>query len=261
MLLEQALNRAKCRDNDSNAAKLIHQLGKNPRFMDWLQSSQSDFIYLNRSSEDSQIFSPLAAMLVQALRGVEPAKAIHFFCPIWDDDNPSGSYHMMRSLIVQLLSYPNNLAIAPGEISRPYNDPDQLKYLFFRLLSSIQGTIFIIIDGISRHWAENEEEAMSVAQLLFEASGEYFPSAQVKVLLTAPVPYEIAERLPDEVKLMLASDVGETHEFGRQNLIGFLSPALSEEEFTSNAHRWGATGGYPVTELVRPKSASAVYQY
>lgn len=95
-LLEQALNRAKCRESNSSASKLIQQLRKKQRFMNWLQSNDSGFLYLNRNSEDPHAFSSLAAMLVQALAGTEPAKVIHFFCPIWEDDNRSGHHWMTR---------------------------------------------------------------------------------------------------------------------------------------------------------------------
>ena len=224
-LAQEALNKAVHRNSDSSASAshLIQQLRRADRFKSWLQSNRSGFLYLGRNAENSQIFSSLAAMLVQSLESVRPAMAVHFFCPILDDENPSGSYHLLRTLIFQLLRFPNNLTVTPQELSQPHGDPRQLKYLFNKLLWSMQGTIFVIIDGILRHWTDDEEESMFVAQLLYETSQTQFPNLIVKVLFTSPVPFEIRDHLPEDSKLMLAAEGGEFYDFGQSHLTRMIS--------------------------------------
>ncbi|KAH0536898.1 hypothetical protein FGG08_006269 [Glutinoglossum americanum] len=217
--IDKALNQGQ--GNGPGASQLIQQLSRDPRFHSWLTTNQSGLLVLSRNSDDpSSVFSYFAAMLVASLRNYRPAIAIHFFCPIWDPENPPGSYYLLRSLIVQLLLFPNDLAITPQELPPLQHDPSQLRDLFIKLLASLPSgkTVFVVIDGIARHSADDEKETLFVVHLLRDVSRTHSENVRVKVLLTAPVPFEATDLLSDDSRLMLAVGTGDYRDFGQTHL-------------------------------------------
>ncbi|KAI9660708.1 MAG: hypothetical protein M1821_010060 [Bathelium mastoideum] len=214
-LIDRALDRSfNNGPGDSPVAlNVIQQLKRNERFSMWLRSNKSSLILLNRNSDDSNsAFSYFASVLIASLRSYHESISVHYFCPVWEPDHPSpGSYHMLRSIILQLMWYTSNLELTPQDLPEPVTSPTQLQRLFFRCLEAIPAgkIVFVIIDGIARHAADDEAEVLQVVRLLYLASMSAVYHVKLKVLLTPPVTLEVVEALPEESVIMLATSAGE----------------------------------------------------
>ena len=215
-MIDRALNRSLTNGPGDGliALAVIQQLAHNGPFSMWLHSNQSGLILLNRNSDNSgSAFSYFASALISSLRNFHDSIPVHYFCPVWDQDNPSpGSYHMLRSIILQLLPHASSLTLMPQDLSEPVISFPQLYRLFFRCLEAILPgkTVFVIIDGIARHAAEDENEALQIVRLLDQASKYQLNDVRVKVLLTPPVTLEVVEAVSEDSMIMLTSEARES---------------------------------------------------
>ncbi|KAF2800359.1 hypothetical protein K505DRAFT_229016 [Melanomma pulvis-pyrius CBS 109.77] len=192
-----------------SSASVIQYLARETRLSNWLRSNEPGSIVLDRNTENSfQIFSYFAAILVSSLKSYQEAIPVHYFGATWNEDNLApGRYHFIRSLIFQLLPFTNDLNVPPQALHGPAHLPSELQALFTRCLSAIPAgrVVFFIMDGVSQHAEDNEDEVKSVIQTL-ESAAQAHPYVKIKVLLTLPVGFEIIQNLPEDSMNMLPSD-------------------------------------------------------
>jgi hypothetical protein len=107
---------------------------------------------------------------------------------------------MLRCLIFQLIPYTTNLAVLPEDVYSEAGTDQRLWNLFRKCMDSVPTgtTIFVVVDRISQHAADDEAEALFVTRLLTTEITELpryqYVNKRIKVLLTPPTTSEIARR-------------------------------------------------------------------
>lgn len=155
---------------------IMQEIMKNTRIIDWFRSIKSDMLVFRRIPMDnygSREFAFAAATMVDALLGKYPSEVVlDAFFPIPVQDSALGSFYLLRSLVYQLLQYPNAAAFTPMDLSVPAWEPNHLQYMFERILYAFPfgATVYVIIYGLENYAINNEAESNLVVRLLNKLS-------------------------------------------------------------------------------------------
>ncbi|KAK7449876.1 hypothetical protein Landi51_05593 [Colletotrichum acutatum] len=190
-----------------SGSDLVKKLTQIRKFRAWMQSNQSQVLLL-RIYEPGKLITPLSSVcssLLASLKDLEPTVTLHYFCGILRKDSEQGRFHLLRSLIVQLLEkFPAEQAFAMDVDYARQSEWgfNVLRQLFETALLSMPGAvIFCVIDGCSR--CTDEDELQDTMHYLLWVCQEQSPVVKLKLLLASPVPQHISQRIPGEMVVFL----------------------------------------------------------
>jgi hypothetical protein len=191
------------------------------RFKDWLSTDASAALFIEGSSSLASYgrntpMSLVSSVVIENLRGKEPAIAIYFFCGSHTSakDPIKGPHGMMRSLICQILRlFSVDLDFISFHRYREQLQPLNLHTLcdcFEKLVRRlpVDTVLFCIIDSIcffeKKEWAEGCQKAVNDLQ---DLADDDELGAVFKLLITSPSRSRyVGDALPSQCRLLLPAD-------------------------------------------------------
>lgn len=224
----EARDHAVSRLQNSFLAKLEQKIQLTEKFDEWERSSPSKVLIL-QASEPVQLDAPtmlsgigLVSHSIISFRHQQPPRNLepctHYFCGVFRNDSANNRFHLLRSLIIQMLE--RRPAFAMTCVGRCFvplfnggiGSFDNLVYLFKIILQSILGTVSCVIDG-SAHFPdddEHEKELQFMSGALLNICRANRPDARLKLLFTPPIVKCIRDSIPEEMQVIITSNAEPT---------------------------------------------------
>lgn len=226
-----------------------------PNFKNWLGGGRSDILLVDGHSGPAKFgktspMSVFCATFIASTVKLQSTIVLHFFCGqhVTFDDPLRGPHGLLRSLICQLLLYPNTQEPNLEMLSQQelYNDLrahelDALRHLFQQLIQQIPtGTlVFCIIDGISEYETRmnnSNEDLRSVVETLQSITHEQTQFGPTfKVLLTsANRSTEIVKQIPRQEQVSLRAGNVHSRPISEEAFLAEVSKAKASIEAASS---------------------------